>query len=177
MSVLARNRSLSKLEFYKNAMALRKKMVFLLLRDIGVKNRVRSLKIETKNMEPEDAENFHAIAEKYNIGELADEYPEWIIEKLRNSIWDLLRDMMVNITRAYTIWATNISEAYERRNAQDRAIADCESILKELELAIDILPVNADKYMTYVDSLEREIALLKGWRKSDNKRIAEIKQK
>lgn len=177
MSVLARNRSLSKLEFYKNAMALRKKMVFLLLRDIGVKNRVRSLKIETKNMEPEDAETFQAIAEKYNIGELADEYPEWIIEKLRNSIWDLLRDMMVNITRAYTIWATNISEAYERRNAQDRAIADCESILKELELAIDILPVNADKYMTYVDSLEREIALLKGWRKSDNKRIAEMKRK
>lgn len=176
MSVLARNRSLSKLEFYKNAMVIRKKMVFLLLRDIGVKNRVRTLHIEAKNMEPLDAEAFRAIAEKYGIGELADEYPEWIIVKLRDSIWDLLRDMMVNITRAYTIWATNISEAYERRNAQNRAIADCESILKELELVIDILPVNADKYMTYVDSLEREIALLKGWRKSDNKRISELKK-
>ena len=177
MSVLARNRSLSKLEFYKNAMKLRKKMSFLLLRDIGVKNRVRNLTVETKNMEPMDAETFCGLAEKYGIGEIADEYPEWVIVKLRDSIWDLLRDMMVNITRAYTIWATNISEAYERRNAQNRAIADCESILKELELAIDILPVDAEKYMSYVEAIEREIALLKGWRKADNKRNEQFKTK
>lgn len=175
MSVLARNRGLSKLEFYKNAMKLRKKFTFLLLRDLGVKNRVRNLHIELKNMEPMDAEAFRAIAERYGIGEIADEYPEWVVVKLRDSIWDLLRDMMVNITRAYTVWATNKSEAEERRNAQNRAIADCESILKELELAIDILPVDAEKYMPYVEAIEREIALLKGWRKADNKRNEKLK--
>lgn len=170
MSVLARNRSLSKLEFYVNAIKLRKKIVLLLLRDLGLKNRVRNLHIQTEIMAPEDAAAFRQITEKYCIGELTDEYPEWIIEKLRSSIWDLLRDMMVNITRAYTVWATNISEAHERRNAQNRAIADCESILKELEFATEILPVDAEKYMSYVEIIEREIALLKGWRKSDNKR-------
>lgn len=177
MSVLARNRSLSKLEFYKNAVCLRKQMTFLLLRDIGVKSRVRNLEIDAKNMEPEDRSAFLAITGKYGIGRVPDDYPEWIIGKLRDSIWGYLREMMTNITRAYTIWATNLTEAYERRLAQDRAIASCESLLKELELAIDILPVDAEKYMNYVDAIEREIALLKGWRKSDNKRIAELKKK
>ena len=59
----------------------------------------------------------------------------------------------------------------------DAAIADCESLLKELELAIDVLPIDAEKYMRYVEDIEREIALLKGWRKSDNKRIKELREK
>lgn len=177
MSVLARNRSLSKLEFYKNAVELRKKMCFLLLRDLGAKSQVRNIQVDAKNMEPEDAEAFLALVDKYGIGKCPDVYPSWIIEKLRDSIWDLLRDMMLHITRAYTIWATNLPEAYERRLSQDRAISCCESILKELELAIDILPIDAEKYMVYVDCIEREIALLKGWRKSDNKRIADLKTK
>ena len=177
MAVLARNRTLSKLEFYKNAIQLRKQMTFLLLRDLGVKNRVRNLEIDAGNMEPEDRETFLSIAGKYGVCKLPDAYPEWMVEKLRDSIWNILRDLMINITRAYTIWATNLPEAYERRVAQDRAISCCESLLKEMELAIDVLPVDAEKYMEYVDSIEREIALLKGWRKSDNKRIAELKAK
>lgn len=176
MSVLARKRKLSKMEFYANALRLRKSLVFLLLRDLGVKNRVRKVKILTEGMEEPDAESFQKIAEKYGMAGFVAEYPEWLISKLRDSIWDILRDMLINITRAYTIWATNVSEAYARRNYQNRAIADCESVLKELELAIDVLPIDADKYMRYVGALNREIALLKGWRKSDNKRIRELQK-
>ena len=61
-------------------------------------------------------------------------------------------------------------EADERRLCQDRAIADCESLLQELQLVIDILPVDGEKYMRYVEMVEKEIALLKGWRKADNKK-------
>lgn len=175
MSVLARNKSLSKLEFYKNAVDLRKQIIILLLRDLGTKRRMRNVEIDAGAMEQADADAFLAIARKYGIRKVPDVYPEWVFDKLRNSLWDYLREMMKHITRAYTIWATNLPEAYERRISQDRAIAACESLLKELELAIDILPVDAEKYMTYVDCIEREIALLKGWRKSDNKRIAELK--
>lgn len=77
---------------------------------------------------------------------------------------------------AYSIWATNESEANERRICQDRAIGYCESILKEMELAIEILPVDVEKYMPYVESITKEIALLKGWRKNDNKRFSELKK-
>lgn len=166
---------MSKLEFYRNAIRLRKSLTFLLLRDIGVKNKVRNLQIVTKPMDEADKKAFMDIAIKYGYAGFLSEYPDWIVAKLRDSIWDDAHSMMRNITSAYTVWATNLSEAYERRNHINQAIADCECLLKDLEEAIDILPVDADKYMHYVDMIEKEIALLKGWRKTDNKRIREMK--
>lgn len=169
LSVLARKRSLSELEFYANAIRLRRDMTFLLLRDLGLKTVVRNMRVNTKMMDEEDAAIFSGLVDKYQL-KIAGEYPEWLIEKLRSSVWDILRELMLNITRAYTIWATCKAEADERRIAQDRAIACCESLLKELELAVEVLPIDAEKYMRYVDMIEREIALLKGWRKADNKK-------
>ena len=176
VSVLARKRSESKLEFYAHAIRLRKSITFLLLRDIGVKSKVRNLQITTKPMDQADAEAFRAIAVKYGMASFLAEYPDWIIDKLRTSLWDIARDMLLNITRAYSIWPTNISEAYARRNYINSAIADCESMMKELELAIDVLPIDAEKYMHYVDEIEREIELLKDRRKKDNKKIREIRE-
>ena len=46
-----------------------------------------------------------------------------------------------------------------------------------MQLAIDVLPIDAEKYMRYVDMIEREIALLKGWRKADNKKNKEMGKK
>ena len=48
-------------------------------------------------------EALKTLLEKYQL-KIAGDYPEWLIEKLRTSIWDILRDMMLNITKAYTIY-------------------------------------------------------------------------
>ncbi len=173
MSVLARKRTLSELEFYKMAITLRRDMTVLLLKDLGIKSTVRNMRVNTKKMEEEDAKVFYELLERYQL-KVAGDYPEWLINKLRSSIWDILRELMLNITRAYTIWATCKAEAEERRICQDRAIACCESLLKELELAAEVLPVDAEKYMRYVAAIDREIALLKGWRKNDNKHNKKI---
>ena len=45
-----------------------------------------------------------------------------------------------------------------------------------MQYIISIIPVDAQKYMRYVDMIEKEIALLKGWRKSDNKILKKIKE-
>lgn len=174
MAVLARKRTLSQMQFYMTAIELRKSITFLLLRDLGVKNKVRTLKFIEKGMSTEEAETLNRITAKYGMNSLINEYPEWFIDKARNSIWDILRDMMLSITRAYSIWATCKAEAEARRVYQDRAIADCESLIKEMELALDILPVDSEKYITYLDKILKEEVLLKGWRKSDNKRFKEL---
>ena len=149
---------------------MRHKITKLLLRDFGLKKTVRNMRLNTKEMEETDYIAWSHVNEKYGFARIPGDYPEWLIEKLRTSIWDITRDLMLNITRAYTVWATTRAEADLRRTSQDKAIADCESLLKELELAIDVLPVDAEKYMQYVAIIDKEIALLKGWRKSDNKR-------
>ena len=174
MSVLARKRNLSELEFYKNAIVLRRDMTFLLLRDLGVKSTIRNMRVNTKRMAADDATIFMDLLDKYQL-KIAGDYPEWLINKLRSNIWDILTNLMLNITKAYTIWARCKTEAEERRISQDRAVACCESLLKELELAAEVLPVDAEKYMRYVGMIDREIALLKGWRKSDNKHNKNLK--
>ena len=115
------------------------------------------------------------LLEKYGESKIVDNYPLWLMEHVREQILLHLANMMKHITRAYTIWATTKAEADLRRNSQDLAIADCESLKQELELAVDILPVDADKLLRYIDAIDREIALLKGWRKSDNKRKQALK--
>jgi hypothetical protein len=42
-------------------------------------------------------------------------------------------------------------------------------MLQELQYTIEILPVNINKYIRFVEDIEKEIKLLKGWRKKDNK--------
>lgn len=175
MSVLARKRTLSKLEFYINARRLRKQLLFLLTRDFGIKPRARQPTFYTQGWESQDKELFEAILQKYGISRVVDTYPLWILTMFRDNVTQLLSQMMVHITQAYSVWATTIAEADLRRNAQDLAIADCESLKQELELAVDILPVKADKLIRYVDAINKEIALLKGWRKSDNKRRKDLK--
>ena len=170
MSVLVRKRKLSELKFYDNAIRLRRSMIYLLMRDLGATRGVRDIQWMAKDLPPQDAGLLLAVAERNGLKRFETDWPSWVIEKLRDNIWRLLTDMMTAITRAYTIFATSKAEADERRLCQDRAIACCESLLKELELAIDILPVDANKYKTQVKLITEEIMLLKGWRKSGNKK-------
>ena len=176
MSVLARKRKLSELKFYDNAIRLRRSMIYLLMRDLGAKRGVRDIKWMTKDMPPQDAELLLAVAERNGLKRFEADWPSWVIEKLRDNIWTLLTNMMTAITRAYTIFATSKAEADERRLNQDRAIACCENLLKELELAIDILPVDANKYKQQVKIITEEIMLLKGWRKAGNKKVKELEE-
>lgn len=62
MSVLARNRSLSKLEFYTTAITLRRKITRELLINFHIKKKNQEL----------------------------DEYSIWLLSKLRESIYDII---------------------------------------------------------------------------------------
>ena len=172
MSVLKNKRSVSSLEFYHNAIMLRREITMLLLRDFGIKDKVRSVKslYGVPGMEPEDEQKFREIVEKYEMkATIIEEYPAWLIDKMRNNIMNILHNMIMNITQANTIYPVCESEFYDRRNFQNHAIGNCEQLLQEMQYIISIIPVDAQKYIRYVEMIEKEIALLKGWRKSDNK--------
>ena len=70
---------------------------------------------------------------------------------------------------ANSIYPTCQEELTERRLHQDIAIGQCARLAQELQYAIETLPVNVNTYLNIAHDIEKEIALLKGWRKSDNK--------
>lgn len=177
MSVLKNKRGLSDLEFYRNGIVLRKILTELLLRDFGIRSKIRKSTAITKHMTEEDAAIFQNLVDKYECTNIIDEYPDWLIDKMRNNILNLCYLMIMNITAANSIYPTNESEYYDRRNYQNHAIGNCEQLLQEMQYIISIIPVDANKFMPYAKMIVKEIQLLKGWRKSDNRILKSIRGK
>jgi hypothetical protein len=160
MSVLKNKRGLSKMEFYHNARKLREDITNMLLRDFGVRDKVRKIKTDG-NMEVT----------------IIEEYPAWLIDSFRDTIMNILRDLMKNITAGNTIFPINNDELRLRRQYQTMAIVNCEQLLNEMQFCADVLPVKLEKFLPYADRIDFEIKLLKGWRKANNKINNKINQK
>jgi len=179
LSVLKRKRNISKMEFYHNAIKLRLMITEFLLKDFGIKSRRRNLEFakDVYDIEDEDVEEIENILSAYDFkNSFIDNFPSWLIDKERDYFMDLLRSLMKNICSANTIHITNKEEYYMRRNYQTQAICDCENLLQEMQYIIYVTHPNVEKYMPYVDIIEKEIALLKGWWKSDNKIMKSLEE-
>jgi hypothetical protein len=111
---------------------LRREITALLLRGFGVRDKIRTLKT------PEGAE----IA-------VIEGYPDRLIEKFRDSIMDILRRLMLNITAGNTIYPTNEAELQQRRQYQTVAIVNCEQLLQEMHYCEDVLPAHISKFLPY----------------------------
>jgi hypothetical protein len=159
MSVLKNRRGLSKLEFYHNARTLREEITNFLLRDFGVRDKIRKVK---------NGDNAEVT--------VIEEYPEWLITFFRQSVINVLRNLMMNITAANTIYPVTPDELAERRKYQAAAIYNCQQLLEEMTYCADVLPVELGKFLPYADKIAFEIKLLKGWRKSGNGLALKIKE-
>jgi hypothetical protein len=124
----------------------------LLLRDFGVRDKVRKIKTED-NMELT----------------IIEEFPNWLIVEFRQNVLRILHNLMMNITAGNTIYPAIPEEVVVRRQYQTAAIVNCEQLLQDLMYCSDALPLGLEKFMPFVDAVEFEIRLLKGWRKSTNK--------
>lgn len=140
MGVLARFRKESPLEVFSHARRLRRDLIRLACRNFGLR------------------------------GDAPSQGDAWLTSRLRDSMWNLALEMDCCLTAANSIYVTCEREAQERRILQDRAIGACLALARELELAIDTLPIDANKIMPHVAALDRQIALTRGWRKSDARR-------
>lgn len=213
MSVPKGKRSVSEAQFAITAIDLRKEITELLLRDFGLKDKVRTVEqyAKTKKMLEQDESDFLEIVKKYHMSDqeaetlleivdkyqmadadrarfielvsaynmndlVIEQYPAWLVEKTRSNILDILENLIMNITMANSIFPVCVAEFNERRIRQDRAIGNCYQLFQEMQFVISVFPVNAQKYMRYTDMIEKEIALLKGWRKSDNKILRRLQK-
>jgi hypothetical protein len=165
MSVLKNKRGLSKLEFYHNARNLRKNLTSLLLRDFGIH-------VKVKGQDKQDEEQEEIVSGTY---------PEWLLINFRESIMRILRNLIINITAGNSIYPTDMKgvpaeygkrvlsdDLADRRRYQTAAIINCEQLVQELQYCTDVLPIKMEKLLPYIESVEFEIRLLKGWRKSTN---------
>lgn len=77
-------------------------------------------------------------------------------------------DIVGDIHRANDLFVTNLLEYEQRRLYQNKAIANCDVLKQELQSIVDIMPgLNINKYKTSIKMIDKEIVLMKSWRKSD----------
>lgn len=174
MSVPKSKRTISNMEFFHNAIELRKYITLVLLKDFGIKTKIRNLKYiaSSKHMTDEDRDEFMALVDKYGLNKYGlDVYPEWLISRLRDNVYDLSYLMMNEIVRANSIYVNNPLTYQTRRIYQNNSIIICEQLLQQFEFAIDILDVDANKYMYVTNKICHEIGLLKRWRTADKQRF------
>ena len=167
------------MEFFSNALRMRRDITMMLLRNFGCKERARNLKLPhgLKIMHSADRDALLEILDRWNAGgDVLVQYPQWLLSHFRESLLQLLRDLVMHITAANSIYPTMLIEAEERRLLQNKAICTCECLLQELNHIADVLPVDANKIQPYIYMCDREVQLLKGWRKSDNKFFRRFRQ-
>ena len=170
MSVPKRKRQESQFEVIKHFYRLRKEITDLLLRDFGYSQKkaddhMRRLFGGKSYEESTDDQKEHYQKRLHrNAG-----FEEWFIGYQRDTVMDCMQKATEYIFTANSIYPTNMAEYEERRMFQNKAIGQCYRLLQELQYVVEILPVNVNKYARFIEGIEKEIRLLRGWRKRDNK--------
>ena len=142
MSVLASKRGISDMEFYKNAVEIRNEVTDFLLRDFGIKN----LKESSDNV-------------------------QWYINDERSFMMKTVRDMIINIVRANNIYVYTTLDHDLKRAYQNLAINAVYTLYEEFANAfMRVQNVKLHKRCEYfLGMLEKELVLLKAWRKKNKK--------
>ena len=161
-------RSESKFEVLDHAVLLKNKIRELsILRNFGYKVRTSKTPRNFEQWSEKSRENWK-IKEEERLNKLKWLDKCFLAEKRKEVDADLMQ-LMHGISAANSIQhPVSMNEADERRIYQDRAIAACENLRIDLQDIMDTLPIDKN-WMTHVEpDIAKEIALLKGWRKSDN---------
>lgn len=146
MSVPKSKRSVPKFEVFHNMAMIQKELIKYVMVDFG-------------------------ITRTTNLGEA--QFMDLKFERITNVCGDIVGD----INRANNIFVTNLQEYELRRLYQDKAIANCQVLKQELQSIIDVLSgLNLNKYKRVTLMIQKELNLLKSWRKSDLRLKKKLKQ-
>lgn len=150
MSVLKSKRQESPFEVFVHARKMRRAIIELACRDFGYKPKEKPCETEAQRTKRLNCQR-------------------QLLDKEMNFIFDILRYIMRNITMANKIFPTNASEYEARRLYQDKAIAACIDLQCELQCCIEDFALDVNIFFRYEAIIQKEISLLKAWRKADNK--------
>ena len=179
MSVLKSNRSQSPTEFEKNAEDLRSQIVDWMMRDFGTRKNIKHIQASVKGMSDEDIETVNGILAKYDRSpkQLQSVYPEWFIEDEIKFINATLHRLSSNIEHANKIYIYFKQDKKQRRAYQSAAIGDCGDLKKEIQFLVKKIGTDLNQIGDIICKIDREIDLLRGWKKSDSKRKVFKKKK
>lgn len=156
MTIHKSARKESPFEVFHHALKMRREIRALAQRDFGYKPKCKNGETEEQRLK----------RWRFERREL-DKETDYLLE--------ILRSMSAHIALANKIYPTTWAEYSERRLNQTQAIAECGRLSTELQYIIEDYGPDVNKFIPYDALIQKEINLLKAWRKPDNRYIAELK--
>ena len=182
MSVPLSERNPSEFQVHTHLKDLRSAVTELIFRDFGFSERKNAKSIEhfRKMLEKnKNSKNINIIIQNMIIKN--ESIQDWFLERERNIVLDIMRDIAREFDLANSIYPSNTCakerEYIERRLHLDNAIGYCTDLYREIEYIMDVLPVDANKFTRFADMINTQMKMFKGLRKSDNRFMKKPKNK
>lgn len=168
MSVLEDKRSETPFAARDNALDMRMQITELSFRRFGKKS--RKVPKEPRNFEEWSEES--RAKWKFQQAEKRlqqEQFDNWFVNNERTVLDQILRTIIFDIDRANMMNPQILRECDEQRLLQDEAIGLCGNLKRELNYIGNAIPANKNYLAATMDIIDKEIALLRGWRKECNK--------
>ncbi len=150
---------------------LRQDVTELILLDFGFSKEKNEEKIERFRKMHEYSKSCDEIVSRRR--KKADSFDEWFIDLEAEEVMRMMRYIHTEYTMANEIYPSDTPartmEYCERRRHMNNAITMCYAMITEIKYIGRVLPVDFNRFETITQSIEKEIALLKGVRKADNR--------
>ena len=170
MSVIKAKRGQSQFEVIHHWYQVRKEITTLMLFDFGLhpERQERSLLRRLQISDPAQLEG--EALERYNKHKRRlSGVVNWFLEQERNTVHGCIASVNEHATVANSLYPTTMEELTERRLHQDIAVGQCNRLKQELQYIIETLEVDINRYTRIAEMIDKEIGLIKAWRKSDAK--------
>ena len=178
MSVPKGKRRQSRFEAQHHYYRLRDEVTLLMLQDFGFSPEKYQETIEWYRQCHDSAENTDEVVARYE--KKAESFNKWFIDKECDAVLEMLRNIETEFTQGNSIYPSDtpakLLEFLVRRHHMNNAIAGCYALKQELNYVIRTLPVDKNKYERFGEALDKQIALYKGVRQSDNRFLKERKK-
>ena len=170
-SVPVSRRGETGLEADHHLYALREEVTELILLDFGFSKEKYSEKIEKFRKAHEHSEHCDAIVARRK--KKMDSFEEWFIDREADVILEMTRKIQTEFTMANSIYPSDtparIGEYCARRTHMNEAISTCYALMQELQYIGRTLPIDLNRFESAAASIQKQISLLKGIRKADNR--------
>lgn len=154
MSVPKGRRSLSRFEVLYNATLLTDEITSLVLRSFGVYSRNSIMRKRYEHMVSHNNKPY--------VENLLQQYKDQLIESASN--------IELYVKSAKSTYPSTIDQFDIRRNFQNNALDECFNIKFILHIIARQFNVDIDMFKNSICLLDKEIHLIKSWRRSDSKR-------
>ena len=167
MTILLNKRKLSYREVQHNALEMRRYITDLCFRNFGYKKRKELNKLP-KNFDIWSAESQDKwLAKEQERIDKRNQLDNWFLIEQKHIILLIVRNIVDTIAKIECLNPILKVDFEQTRKWQNESIGNCYALLQELQYVQETIPNEANWLLYVTDIIQKEIQLLKDWKKTD----------